>query len=153
MTSKVKKESTSKSYVLVADDDDKFLDFFEAIAADYGFTCRRTSNAEEFVEEIDRLTRSTRKEFPTMMFVDMQMEVPDAGLVALRRVRAGARSGIRSVPTVMVSRSLKDTDVCASYKSGANLFIRKNLDPTKTESAIKKVFALWANESFPFCKG
>ena len=88
-----------------------------------------------------------------MMFVDMQMEEPDAGLVALRRVRAGARSSIRTVPAVMVSRSLKDSDVCASYKSGANLFLRKNLDTTKTENAIKKVFNLWAHESFPFCKG
>lgn len=152
MPTSTKAKAPAKSYILVADDDDKFLDFFEEIAANFGYTCRRANNAEEFVEEVDRITKSGRKEFPSIIFVDMQMEEPDAGLVALRRVRAGSRSGIRSVPAIMVSRSLKDADVCASFKSGANLFLRKNLDSAKTEKAIRKVFDLWSNESFPFCK-
>jgi len=63
---------------------------------------------------------------PRVIFLDLKMPRVD-GFEVLRTVRADER--LSGVPVVVISSSERDRDIAASYRLGANSYVRKRLEP------------------------
>lgn len=63
---------------------------------------------------------------PRVIFLDLKMPRVD-GFEVLRTVRADER--LAGVPVVVISSSERDRDIEASYRLGANSYVRKRLEP------------------------
>jgi two-component system response regulator len=63
---------------------------------------------------------------PRVIFLDLKMPRVD-GFEVLRTVRSDER--LAGVPVVVISSSERDKDIEASYRLGANSYVRKRLEP------------------------
>jgi two-component system response regulator len=78
----------------------------------------------------------------------MDVNLPKiGGLEVLRRIRADERTG--TVPVIMLSTSREQRDIRASYRLGANSFVRKPLSFTQFEAAVGTLVAYWLGINEP----
>jgi CheY-like chemotaxis protein len=85
---------------------------------------------------------------PAVTLLDLKLpKVP--GLEVLRRIRADART--RRLPIVILTSSVEEQDLAASYDLGANSYIRKPVDFTQFTQAIEQLGLYWLvwNEAPP----
>ena len=85
---------------------------------------------------------------PSVILLDLKLPKFD-GLEVLRRIRADKRT--QFIPVVVLTSSKLDKDVLASYRGGANCYVRKPVrfaDFTKAVSALGIVWLL-LNEPVP----
>jgi two-component system response regulator len=85
---------------------------------------------------------------PGLILLDLKLPKID-GLEVLRRIRADERT--QFVPVVVLTSSKQEEDIVASYRGGANAYLRKPVkfsDFTQTVSALG-VFWLLLNEPAP----
>ncbi|GMV55750.1 MAG: hypothetical protein AMXMBFR6_15550 [Betaproteobacteria bacterium] len=85
---------------------------------------------------------------PTVMLLDLKLPRLD-GLDVLRRIRADERTAI--LPVVILTSSREDQDLLASYRSGANSYVRKPVDFDAFLQAARQLGLYWLllNESPP----
>jgi CheY-like chemotaxis protein len=84
---------------------------------------------------------------PWIILLDLKLPRVD-GLQTLARLRASEQT--RLVPVIILSSSNEEQDVIASYKLGANSFIRKPTDFIEFTKAIEKLHVYWLlNEIAP----
>jgi two-component system response regulator len=77
---------------------------------------------------------------PRLILLDLRMPRV-GGLELLRRIRADAR--LRQTPVVMLSSSSLEADVDASYREGANSFVRKRFEPGEPGRYVADIARYW----------
>lgn len=77
---------------------------------------------------------------PKVVFLDLKLPKLD-GLGVLKRLRAEERT--RYLPIVMLTSSTQDADIAASYRLGANSYVRKPVEFGAFVEAISSVGAYW----------
>jgi two-component system, response regulator len=85
---------------------------------------------------------------PGLILLDLKLPKID-GLEVLRRIRADERT--QFIPVVVLTSSKQEEDIVASYRGGANAYLRKPVkfsDFTQTVSALG-VFWLLLNQPAP----
>jgi CheY-like chemotaxis protein len=80
------------------------------------------------------LERKDAKVLPALVLLDLKLPKV-GGLEVLRRIRADARTA--SIPVVMLTASKEEPDLSASFKAGANSYIRKPVDLERFLKAVK----------------
>jgi two-component system response regulator len=85
---------------------------------------------------------------PGLILLDLKLPKVD-GLEVLRRVRANERTQI--IPVVVLTSSKLDEDVIASYRNGANAYVRKPVKFSDFVEAISTLGVFWLllNEAVP----
>lgn len=77
---------------------------------------------------------------PQVILLDLNMPRMD-GLEFLRQIRADERT--RLLPVVILTTSNEDRDRIASYKLGANSFVRKPVDFQQFVAAVQQLGLYW----------
>ena len=85
---------------------------------------------------------------PGLILLDLKLPKVD-GLEVLRRIRADHRTQI--VPVVVLTSSKLDEDVIASYRNGANGYVRKPVKFAEFAEAVSTLGMFWLllNEAAP----
>jgi two-component system, response regulator len=84
---------------------------------------------------------------PWIILLDLKLPRID-GLQTLARLRA--KDATKLVPVIILSSSDEEQDVIASYKLGANSFVRKPTDFVEFTKTIEKLHVYWlVNEVAP----
>jgi len=81
-----------------------------------------------------------QEEGPELILLDLKLPRLD-GLEVLARLRADDRT--RHIPVVVMTTSTEEKDVIASYRLGANSYIRKPVDFDQFYSTIQQVCQYW----------
>jgi CheY-like chemotaxis protein len=77
---------------------------------------------------------------PALVLLDIKLPKVD-GLEVLRQIRADKRT--RRLPVVMLTSSIEEEDVGASYDLGVNSYIRKPVDFIQFAEAIQHLDLFW----------
>jgi len=102
--------------------------------------------ADDGVEALDYLYGTGKhagrdaRVLPEVMLLDVKMPRVD-GLEVLRRVRADERT--RYLPVIMLTSSMEDRDVLASYQLGCNSYVRKPVDFIEFAEAVRQLGLYW----------
>ena len=77
---------------------------------------------------------------PALVLLDLNLpKIP--GLELLQRLRADPRT--RFVPVVVLTSSKEDQDLLASYRLGANSYVRKPVDFSQFNEAVRTLSLYW----------
>lgn len=79
-------------------------------------------------------------DFPSIVLLDIGLPRV-SGLDVLKRLRADERTRLQ--PVVMLTSSDEERDRLASYKDGANSFVRKPLDFTEFAETVARLGIYW----------
>ena len=132
------------SPILVADDDSLGVELILEALTDFRFV-NETQVVRDGEEALDYLYRrglfTTRTQGnPALILLDLKMPKVD-GLEVLRQVRAD--QDLQFIPVVILTSSLEEQDIVASYTSGANAYVVKPLDFAEFMQAIKHLGICW----------
>lgn len=85
---------------------------------------------------------------PDLVLLDINLPRLD-GLEVLRRLRRDERTAL--LPVVVLTTSQEQQDIVASYRLGANSYIRKPVDFDKFTGAVRALGVYWLtlNEAVP----
>jgi two-component system response regulator len=100
--------------------------------------------ARDGVEALDYLlgpgSGTPQKPLPALVLLDLKLPLIN-GLEALQRIRADERT--RWLPVVVLTTSSEESDMQASYRLGANSYLRKPVDYDTFTETLGKVAAYW----------
>jgi two-component system response regulator len=100
--------------------------------------------ARDGVEALDYLlgpgSGTPQKPLPALVLLDLKLPLI-SGLEALGRIRADERT--RWLPVVVLTTSSEESDMQASYRLGANSYLRKPVDYDTFTETLGKVAAYW----------
>lgn len=96
--------------------------------------------ARDGVEALARVFERTDLERPALILLDLKLPKV-GGLEVLERLKSDPES--RSIPVVVLSSSGEDRDIDASYRLGANSYIRKRVDFEEHAEAMRLVGDYW----------
>lgn len=77
---------------------------------------------------------------PSVILLDINLPKLN-GLSVLRRIREDARTKL--IPVIMLTTSMEEQDLVASYSNGANSYIRKPVDFAQFLEAIGQLGMYW----------
>lgn len=77
---------------------------------------------------------------PAIVLLDLKLPKID-GLEVLRRIRAEERTS--QLPVVVLTSSDADEDVVASYRFGANSYVRKPVEFSEFAAAVRQLGLYW----------
>jgi two-component system response regulator len=134
----------NRAYVLIADDDEDFLDIAQRalrragveaevrIAHDGGEALRILGLDGEHGDPL-----ATRLD---VVLLDINMPVAD-GWEVLDRMRANQRT--KGIPVVVMSSSRNPEDVTRSYQAGANSYVPKRFDDSSPGAYVASAVRYW----------
>jgi len=110
--------------------------------------------ARDGVEALDYLfgtgAHAGRNPSDTPAIVMLDLKLPGlSGLQVLERIRADPRTEL--IPVVILTSSSEEEDMIASYKRGANSYVRKPVEFDRFSAAVRQLGLYWLllNESPP----
>jgi two-component system response regulator len=83
---------------------------------------------------------------PQLILLDLKLPKVD-GLEVLRQLRSDPRTALQ--PVAVLTTSNEDRDVLASYKLGANSYIRKPVDFSQFMEAVRQLGLYWLVMNLP----
>jgi two-component system response regulator len=100
--------------------------------------------ARDGVEALEYLlgpgSGTPEKPLPALVLLDLNMPRIN-GLETLQRIRAEERT--RWLPVVMLTTSSEESDMRASYRLGANSYLRKPVDYEQFTQVVGRLAAYW----------
>jgi two-component system response regulator len=100
--------------------------------------------ARDGVEALDYLmgpgSGTPEKPLPALVLLDLKLPLVN-GLETLQRIRAEELT--RWLPVVVLTTSSEESDMQASYRLGANSYLRKPIDYDTFTEVVGKVVAYW----------
>jgi len=110
--------------------------------------------AEDGREALDYLSGAGQyasrdvRDFPAVVLLDLKLPKID-GLEVLKEIRSNELT--RLIPVVILTSSDQEEDLIASYKLGANSYIRKPVDFNQFAEAVRNLGMYWLllNEAPP----
>ncbi len=102
--------------------------------------------ARDGVEALDYLFATGKyaardpSRMPQLILLDLKLPKLD-GLEVLKRLHANPSTEL--IPVVVLTSSSEEEDVIASYRNGANSYVRKPVDFHRFADAIKQVGLYW----------
>jgi two-component system response regulator len=125
--------------ILLVDDDPDDVEL-----AQRAFARSRVANEIEVVrdgeEALDRLIGPEAGPLPALVLLDLKLP-RIAGLEVLQQLRADERTAL--LPVVILTSSREERDIAEGYRLGANSYIRKPVDFTAFEDAIRQIGTYW----------
>jgi two-component system, response regulator len=101
---------------------------------------------EDGLEALDYLFRQGKHagrkgaDIPALVLLDVKMPRLD-GIEVLQRLRADPRT--RLLPIVMLTTSNEEIDLLRAYESGANAYVRKPVDLSHFQEAVRQLGLFW----------
>ena len=140
-----------KKNVLVVEDNPDHLEFTTLTLRDSGLV-GDIAVATDGAEALDYLFAQGQYEKrdvhdqPALVLLDLKMPKL-SGHEVLQRMRADPRTD--TIPVVVLSSSSEEEDIVASYRCGANSFVRKPVDFDRFTEQLAKLQVYWlsVNES------
>ena len=147
-------EYADKVIMLVEDNPDDrdltLLAFREANILNQVITCNDGEEALEFLFANGVHSGRDTRVMPQVILLDLKLPKVD-GLEVLKRMRADHRTKL--LPVVILTTSREEKDLVASYRLGANSYVRKPVDFSKFIEASRQLGLYWLvlNEAPPAC--
>ena len=147
-------EYADKVIMLVEDNPDDrdltLLAFKEANILNQVVTCNDGEEALEFLFANGAHSGRDTRVMPQVILLDLKLPKVD-GLEVLKRMRADHRTKL--LPVVILTTSREEKDLVASYRLGANSYVRKPVDFSKFIEASRQLGLYWLvlNEAPPAC--
>jgi CheY-like chemotaxis protein len=107
-------------------------------------TAANVEVARDGQEAIDYLVKG--KDVPQLVLLDLNLPKID-GLEVLRHIREDERTYL--TPVVILTSSNAPNDVAASYRLGANSYVRKPIDYDQFAEAIHQIGIYWFKVNEP----
>ena len=107
-------------------------------------TAANVEVARDGQQAIDYLVKG--KDVPQLVLLDLNLPKID-GLEVLRRIREDERTYL--TPVVILTSSNAPNDVAASYRLGANSYVRKPIDYDQFAEAIHQLGIYWFEVNEP----
>lgn len=144
----MRKDVTNRPILLVEDNpDDEMLTrraFKKSNIANELIVARDGAEALDILQNVGRVG----ERLPGLVLLDLKLPKVD-GLEVLRRIRANERTQI--IPVVVLTSSQLEEDILASYRSGANAYVRKPVNFSEFADAVTTLGMFWLllNEPVP----
>jgi two-component system response regulator len=103
-------------------------------------TVRDGAEALDFLWGRGKYADRDPRDLPQLVLLDLNLPKL-SGVEVLRRLRAEKLT--QSVPVVMLSTSMQQEDVRASYASGANSYVRKPVSSKEFREAVNRLGVYW----------
>jgi len=113
--------------VLVAEDDEDILRLVEIRLQQEGYDVLCTRNGEEAL-------RAAAERRPALALLDVQMPKVD-GYEVTRRLRADEAT--RAMAIIILTASVRDTELERAFDAGANDFLRKPFSPADLATRVR----------------
>ena len=131
--------------ILIVEDNPDHLELTVLTLKEHGVTaeivvaCDGAAALDYLFGRGEHLGRDT-KHHPTLVLLDMRLPKL-SGLDVLRSIRAERLTAM--LPVVMLTSSSEQSDMAASYQSGANGFVRKPVDFEAFSEKLNHLQAFW----------
>lgn len=96
--------------------------------------------ARDGVEALEKLYGPKATTIPSLVLLDLKMPRMD-GLDVLRRIRS--EPSTLHLPVVIMTTSLEERDIVASYELGANSYVQKPVEYEQFEDAVRYLGLYW----------
>jgi CheY-like chemotaxis protein len=116
-----------RTAIVVAEDDHDILSLVQIRLEQDGYEVLAARNGEEALE-------LCREHQPALALLDVQMPKLN-GYEVTRQLRAG--EGTRRIAIVILTASVRDTEVARAFEAGANDFLRKPFSPAELASRVR----------------
>lgn len=141
----------AQNLILVVEDNPDHLELTVLTLKEHGFAgeiavaCDGAGALEFLFGQGEHAGRDTRHQ-PNLVLLDMRLPKL-SGLEVLRSIRGNPLTAM--VPVVILTSSSEQSDMVASYQSGANAFVRKPVDFEAFSKKLDHLHAFWlgVNES------
>ena len=137
---------TNRPILLVEDNPDDELLTLRALKKNK--ILNQVTVAHDGAEALEQLFASSDVTPPGLILLDLKLPKID-GLEVLRRIRADKRTEV--IPVVVLTSSKLEDDILASYRCGANAYVRKPVKFSEFAEAVSALGIFWLllNETAP----
>jgi CheY-like chemotaxis protein len=130
--------------ILLVDDDNDFRKFASVTAKAMkdmkGAKIVSLTGLKDLQRRLESIQKGAKKP-PGFMIIDLDMETPDAGIKALKAIRAIDQ--LEACPIVIHTRFANRDNVLLSYSNGANSVVTKPVTQDDQERALRAIFSYW----------
>jgi DNA-binding response OmpR family regulator len=119
--------SDQRTAIVVAEDDADILSLVQIRLEQDGYEVLTARNGEEALE-------LCRRHQPALALLDVQMPKIN-GYELTRQLRAG--DDTRRIVVVILTASVRDTEIARAFEAGANDFLRKPFSPAELAARVR----------------